>query len=112
MRAEYGSGKIDGAGSVEHSKAVAGTRWILAELIHVSVGFLDAGDVWMLTENADRIGEQVDAGVNRHVIEEHGNGRAIGDLRVVLHERVGRHLALVKRRRAHEHRIDAKFGGA
>ena len=28
------------------------------------------------------------------------------------HERVRRHLALVKRRRAHEHRIDAERGGA
>ena len=28
------------------------------------------------------------------------------------HERVGRHLALVERRRAHEHRVDAEIGGA
>ena len=112
VRAERERGVIGRARSGEHGESVFGPGEILAELHHVAVGFLDADDVRMAAEDADRIRQQVDAGVHRHVVEQHRHRRSIGDRRVVTHERVGRHLPLVERRRANEDGVDAEIGGA
>ena len=66
----------------------------------------------MLGEQADGVGRQRDAGVHRHVVEQHRHRRLLGDGDVVPHERVAGHHVLEERRRAHQHGVDAKRRGA
>ena len=61
----------------------------------------------MRREARDRGRQQVHAGQRREVVEQDRHRRRVGDRRVVADERVGRHLALEKPRRAHEHGVGA-----
>ena len=66
----------------------------------------------MRGEPLDGVGQQVDAGEEADVVEQHRHGRRIRHGGVEPHERVARHHVLVERRRSHEDDVDADPRGS
>ena len=83
----------------------------LADLRDIAARLLDADDVRMRGQPADRLGKQVHAGDGREVVQQHGDRRCVGNRRVVTHERVRVHLRFVEPGRAHEHTVGAERRG-
>ena len=107
LRAGHEAREVGDATPGEDEKVRARLRHVVGQERRVTAGLLEADDIRMFGEQADGIRGKRDAGVHRHVVEQHRHRALFGHGHVVLDVDVGRHHVLEERGRPHEHGIDA-----